>query len=110
MSGFQTFLFFAAPIDLRTKNGESFTPQLLQGFWRKLKKNNPEIVVMSPPQAKKKVMWQHYHLCLAVVEHQILGGKHFLILGPETGRILAVEEGTISPEKVPLPMDLTFLF
>ena len=38
----------AAPIDLRTKNAQSFSPQLLQGFWQKLKKENPVIVVMSP--------------------------------------------------------------
>ena len=38
----------AAPIDLRTKMAESFSPQLIQGFLQKLKKNNPKIVVMSP--------------------------------------------------------------
>ena len=27
-----------APVDLRTKKRESFWPQLLQGFWSKLKK------------------------------------------------------------------------
>ena len=36
---------------------------------------------------QKEVVWQQYHLCLAVAEHQILGGKHFLILGPESGKI-----------------------
>ena len=38
-------LQFAAPIDLRTKKAESFSPQLIQGFWQKLKKKNPKIVV-----------------------------------------------------------------
>ena len=31
----------AAPVDLRTKKAESFSPQLLQGFWHKLKKKIP---------------------------------------------------------------------
>ena len=82
----------AAPMDLRTKKAEIFTPQLLQGFGYKLKNKNPKIVVMSPTVATKsfkqqEVIWQRYHLCLAAAEHKILGGKHFLILGPETGRI-----------------------
>ena len=69
-------LLAAAPIDLRTKKAENFTPQLLQGFWYKLKKN-PKIVVMSPTVATKsykqqEVIWQQYHLCLAVAEHQIV--------------------------------------
>ena len=34
-------LLVAAPMDLRTKKAENFTPQLLQGFWHKLKKKNP---------------------------------------------------------------------
>ena len=85
-------LLVEAPIDLRTKKTENFTPQLVQGFWYELKKKNPKIVVMSPSVATKsykqqEVVWQQYHVCLAVAEHHIPGGKHFLILGPETGRI-----------------------
>ena len=38
----------AAPIDLRTKKAESFSPQLLKGFWHKLNKKSPKTVVMSP--------------------------------------------------------------
>ena len=41
-------LVVAAPVDLRTQNSESFSPQLLLGFWAKLKENNLQIVVMSP--------------------------------------------------------------
>ena len=41
-------LLVAAPVDLRTKRTESFSPQLLKGFWSKLKKLSPKIVVMSP--------------------------------------------------------------
>ena len=41
-------LQIAAPIDLRRKKAESFSPQLIQGFGQKLKKKNPKIVVMSP--------------------------------------------------------------
>ena len=33
-------LLVAAPVDLRTKKAESFSPQLLQGFWSQLKKKN----------------------------------------------------------------------
>ena len=75
-------LLVAAPIDLRTKKAESFSPQLLQGFWFKRKRKNPKIVGMSPTvtaknSKQKEVIWQKYRLSLAVVEHQILGGKHF---------------------------------
>ena len=69
----------AAPIDLRTKKAESFSPQLMQGFWQKLKKKNPKIVVMSPTSEtkdfKKDVVWQQYHLCIDVAEHHFLGGN-----------------------------------
>ena len=88
----QQGLQVAAPIDLRTKKAESFSPQLIQGFWQKLKKKNPKIVVMSPTfETKscrsKEVVWQQFHLCMDVAEYQILGGKHFLFLGPESGKI-----------------------
>ena len=46
-------LLVAAPTHFRTKKAESFSPQLLQGFWSKLKKNNPKIVVMSPTVTAK---------------------------------------------------------
>ena len=51
-----------------------------------------------------EVIWQQYRLCLATAEYQILGGKHFVILAPESGKILVVEEGTIPSEEIPLPM------
>ena len=81
-----------APVDLRTKKAESFSPQALQGFWSKMKIKNPKIVVMSPTvftkyTNQKEVIWQQYRLCLAVAEYQVLGGKHLLILGPESGKI-----------------------
>ena len=34
-------LLVAAPVDLRTKMAESFSSQMLQGFWFKLKKRIP---------------------------------------------------------------------
>ena len=43
----------AAPVDLRTKKTESFSPQLLQGFWSKLKKKNPKTVVTYPTVTAK---------------------------------------------------------
>ena len=60
-------LLVAAPTDLGTKKAESFSPQLLQNFWLKLKKKNPKIVVMSPTFETKgfkqrEVVWQQYHL------------------------------------------------
>ena len=81
----------AASIDLRTKKAESFSPQLIQGFQQKLKKKNPKIVVMSRLSRRKtkkdEMVWQQYHVCIDVAEHKILGGKHFLTLGPESGKI-----------------------
>ena len=43
----------AAPTDLRTTKAESSSPQLIQGFWQKLKKNNPNNVVMSRLSRRK---------------------------------------------------------
>ena len=85
-------ILVAAPIDLRTKKAESFSPQLLQGFWSKLKIKNPNIVVMSPTvttknSKHKEVKWQQYCLCLAVAEYEIRGGKRFLILGPVSTKL-----------------------
>ena len=75
-----------------------------------LKKKNPKIVVMSPTVEtksfkKKEVVWQQYHLCMDLAEQQILGGKHFLILGTRRRKDLVVEKGAISSEKAPLAMD-----
>ena len=77
-------LLVAAPMDPRTKKAESSSPQLLQSLRFKLKTKNPKIVVMSPAVTarsfkQKEVVWPQYHLCVAVAEHQILGGKHFLV-------------------------------
>ena len=85
-------LLVAAPTDPGTKKAESFSTQLLQNFWSKLKNKNPKIVGMSPTVSTKcfkqrRVVWHQHHSCLAMAEHQILDGKHFLILGPETGKI-----------------------
>ena len=82
---------------------ENVTSQLLQGFWYKLKKINPQTVVISPAVATKShkqqdVILKQHHLRLAVAEHQILGAKHFLLLGQKQEH-LVVEESTISPEK-----------
>ena len=35
-------LMVAAPVDLRTKKAEGFSPQALQGFWSKIKTKNPK--------------------------------------------------------------------
>ena len=103
-------LLVAAPVDLRTKKADSFSPQLLQSFWSKLKKKNPKIVMVSPTvttknSKRKEVIRQQYRLCLAVAENRILGGKHFLFFRTRIRKDLAVEKGTRPSEKVPLPMD-----
>ena len=48
---------------------------------------------------QKEVMWQQYRLCLPIAEYQILGGKHFLVLGPGSGKIWWLTEGTIHSEE-----------
>ena len=51
-----------------------------------------KIVLKSPTVTtnnfkQKEVIWQQCRLCLAVAQYQIRGGEHFLILGPESGKI-----------------------
>ena len=41
-------LLVAAAVDFRKKGVESFSPQLLQGFWSKLMEKNPKIVFNVP--------------------------------------------------------------
>ena len=41
-------LLVAAAVDIRKKGVESFSPQLLQGFWSKLMEKNPKIVFNVP--------------------------------------------------------------
>ena len=36
---------------------------------------------------QKEIIWQQYRLCCAVAEHQILGGKHFLVSETGSGKI-----------------------
>ena len=85
-------LLVVVPPDLRTKMTESFSPQLLQGFWRKLKKKNPKIAVMSPTFTTQNCNQKESHMAtvpsvLGPSEYQILGGEHFLGLGPESVKI-----------------------
>ena len=47
----------------------------------------------------EEVVWQQYHLCLVVAEHQILGGQHFLILGPESGKIWRLKKVQLLQKK-----------
>ena len=53
---------------------------------------------------KKEVVWQQYHLCMDVAEHEILGRKHVLSLGPESGKIWWLKKVQKNSEKVPLPV------
>ena len=54
---------------------------------------------------QKEVIWQQYLVCLAVAQHQILGGKLFLILGPGSGKMWWLKKVEHLQKKVPLPMD-----
>ena len=40
----------------------------------------------------KEVIWQQYRLYLDIAGYRILGGKHVLILGPESGKIWSVKK------------------
>ena len=51
------------------------------------------------PAALFPAKWKQYRLCLAVAEHQIFGGMHFLIVGPESGKIWCLKKVQIPPEK-----------
>ena len=55
-------LSVAVPVDLGTKCSESFSRQLLQGFWSKLKKKNPKISVMSPMVTTKNSKQKGSHM------------------------------------------------
>ena len=62
------------------------------GYLKSLSIKDTEIGVTSPTVATKDtqqndVIWQPYHVCLAVAEHQILERKHFLLWVPESGKI-----------------------
>ena len=85
-----------APIDLRTKKAESFSPQLIQGFWQKLEKNPkiilPSLTVETKRFMNEEVVWQEYHLCMNVAEHQILGGKTLPYFGTGIRKGLVVKK------------------
>ena len=81
---------FVAPMDLRAKIAESFSPQLLQGFWSKLKKENPKIVVMSPtvPTNSFKQKW-YGNSTIRVCPWQSIKSlaENIPCFGPESGKI-----------------------
>ena len=55
-------LSVADPVDLRTKKTESFSPQLSQDFWPKLKNKNPKIVVLSHDRHYRKLEAKRSHV------------------------------------------------
>ena len=75
----------AAPIDLRTKKAERFSPQLIQGFWQKLKETESQDCCDVPDCLRRKT-FKKDEMVMATVPFvygrgsnvQILGGKHFL--------------------------------
>ena len=82
-------LHVAAPVGLRTKKAESFSKQALQCFWSKMKKKQGSCDVPDgffKYTNQQEVTWQQYRLYLVTAAHQILGGKHVLILGSESGK------------------------
>ena len=102
-------LLVAAPVDFRTKKGESVSAQLLKVFWSNLKKKKkPKIVVMSLNWYYEEFSAERSHMATAPF---MVGGrasnplqKHFLILGPASGEIWWLKKGTIPSEKIPMPM------
>ena len=82
-------LSVAAPVDLRTKKTESFSPQLLQGFWSKLKKRNPKIVVMYPTATTKNSKQKRGYMATVPSVLNI-----FLTLEPVSGKIWWLKKGT----------------
>ena len=101
----------AAPVDLRTKKRESFSPQLLQGFWSKLKKKNPKTVVMYPTVTTKNSKQKRGSLATVL---SLLGRSRipkslvvniFSRWDQNQERFGGWKKGTIPSEKVSLPMD-----
>ena len=77
--------------ELKNKERCIFTPQLLQGFWYKRERIRRSLgcprQLLRRATSNKKLFGSNTICCMAVAEHHILGGKHFLILGPESGGI-----------------------
>ena len=85
----------AAPVDLRTKKAESFSPQLIQGFWQKLEVRIPRLLRChrllrrTKSFKKRKKLYGNSTACVWTCQNiKFLAG------------------GAISQEKVPLPMGL----
>ena len=55
--------------------------------------------VTAKNSTQKEIIWQQYRLCLAVAEYQIPGGEHFLIFGPESGKIWWLKKGQYLQKK-----------
>ena len=101
---------FAAPVDLRAKEADSFSPQTLQGSWSKMKIKNSKVVVMSLTvftkyTKKKEVIWQQYRLCFG--HSRISNSRWYTFPYSKTTikKVWVVEECTILSEEVPLQMD-----
>ena len=83
----------ATPVDLRTKKAESLSPQLSQGFCQKLKKKNPQIVLMSPTVETKDFRKGRNAMAAVPLVCGRARASNFwrkntsLILGPESGKI-----------------------
>ena len=94
----------AAPIDFRTKNAESFSPQLLQGFWHELKKKKKTLRLLRQ-RASKKVVWQESLLYERGRTSNSVR-KTIPYFGTRIRKDLVFEKwNNIFRKKVPLPMD-----
>ena len=85
----------ADSIDLMKEKAESFSPQLLQGLWSKLKTKNPKIVVMSP----------NHMLTIPSVFgpwQKIKSSAENIFFGTRIWKDLVAEKGTIPSETVPI--------
>ena len=101
-------LLVADPVDPQNQQDWELLTTSIAGLLVRAEEN-PKIVVMyrtvtNKNPMQKEIMWQQYCLCLAVPEYQNFGGKHFLILGPESGRVWWLKNVQYLQKKIPLPM------
>ena len=99
-------LMVAAPADLRIRKADSFSLQILQGFWPRIKRKNPKNIsdvtnCMQEIHKSERSDMATVPTVLAKAEYQILDGKHVL----QVRKDFVVEGDTIPSEEVSLPMD-----
>ena len=97
-------LLVTAPINLRKKKAESFSPQALQGFRSEITRKSLKIVGMSPTALTKYINKKQYRLCFAIAENRILGGKNFPYFSSGIKKIWWLKKVQYL-QKISLPID-----